>query len=209
MSNKLDNLHQIKKLIDGDHISQSKTSVSMIDPSDKTGEYPIGHEWTDEDGNTYIQKKGFKIMKTKIFSIREEENYSKLTNHSSSCPKCNKTELSAVDHRFINLRGHCLTCNIAHEHELLIEGEYEKYERSIMKMNAISWLEDAERDLNKLIEDIKTRNEKGISFIGDNGYIETWLESTPAQEVIDKLVLDFNEFKHNILKPFEDDRSIS
>lgn len=202
MSNsKTDNLKQIKKLLAGDHISQTKTSVSMVSPDPETGEYPVGHTWVDADGNEWVQKKGFKLMKSS--TTRATAKQKQDTLEKKSCPKCGKSPLGKVDEKFIRLRGHCLDCNVKYEHELLLSGKLEDYERDVMYNNAVAWLRQAENDLNALVDTIRKRNKDGLAFVDSSGYIEQWIENSSEEEVINTLVADFETFKQNILSSFK------
>jgi hypothetical protein len=63
MSTKLRNIDAIKKMLSGQHFTQTKTSVGYEKNNDQIKPREIGEEW-EEDGCTWVQEKGFKITQT-------------------------------------------------------------------------------------------------------------------------------------------------
>ena len=62
---KLNNIKAIRQMLDGQHRTQSKTSVGYQKNSDVQTR-KVGDVWTDANGDEWIQHDGFKIKTGKL-----------------------------------------------------------------------------------------------------------------------------------------------
>jgi predicted transposase YbfD/YdcC len=70
MSSKLRNIEDIRKMLDGNHKTQSRKTVSFSDVKMTTDTtHAVGETWTDENGVEWEQRNGFKIKKGKLIKI--------------------------------------------------------------------------------------------------------------------------------------------
>ena len=129
---KLQNIKWVKEMIAGNHRTQTKNTVTFGEKDIVKRE--VGEQWTDDDGNTWEQKKGYKVKLGKLSELREE------VNTFSKCPKevCTCTTPKRNDLKMKSIHGMCFDCVIDMEHQLRIEGTYKDYERKKVLENGKS-----------------------------------------------------------------------
>lgn len=181
---KLRNISAIRKMLDGTHRSQTKTSVSL-----NTSEAPIkrevGEKWVDETGKEWEQRQGYKISVTKALDLIAENRM------PAQCPKCsNPMTKKNLDEKMWNIHKICFDCVIDIEHQLRIEGKYNEYERQKIRENAMSWLRDAEKDVEDLVNAYRY-----ASFVNQDGSVEKWTGGLSAEEFEAKVRGEFDKFK--------------
>ncbi len=90
-----------------------------------------GERW-DEDGHTWVQRKGFK----------ERITANEASRMPWWCPKCSKSMNHRFDRKFFFLRGWCYNCNVDIEGQMRVDGTYAKFEKQVMRRNEVSFLKD-------------------------------------------------------------------
>jgi ribosomal protein L37AE/L43A len=191
MSTKLRNIDAIKKMLDGQHKSQSKKSIGYQKTVEKTTR-EVGETWVDVHGAEWVQKEGFKIKKGKLDEIRALIEARKMP---VKCPKCNAPMVKRLDKKFWVLEKHCFDCQVAFEHNLRIEGKYEAYEKERILKNAESWLKDAEQEAMEIVAAMRNP----VTYSDVEGNIETWSGGRSPDEIADKIAADFKKFKEDFI----------
>jgi hypothetical protein len=194
MSKSLRNISALRKMLDGTHKFQTKTTVSFSDvKTDTNDSRAVGEIWTDENGIEWEQRSGFRIQKGKLDSIRKQLSKSKMPAH---CPKCQQAMTKRLDAKFWALEKHCFDCQIAYEHEMRINGTFDQYEKQRILNNAESWLTEAEAEAQELIKIIDSE----LTFSDTEGALEKWNVDVNREEFIEKVKSDFENFKTNFIE---------
>jgi len=197
MSNKLRNIDAIKKMLDGNHKTQSRKTVSFSDVKMTTDTtHAVGDVWTDENGVEWEQRNGFKIKKGKLDELR---TLIAVNSMPKDCPKCGKEMRHRNDIKFWKLEKHCFDCQVAFEHELRIEGKYEEYQKQKVYENAMSWLKDAEQEAKDIIAAFRNP----LSFADVEGNFEKWSGGKTADEVAEQIEKEFELFKQNFIEKYK------
>ena len=193
MATKLRNIEAIKKMLDGTHRTQNKTTVGFSDAdkvANQNKKRAVGECWV-ENGDEWEQREGFKIKKGKMDEIRQL-----IANKMpSTCPKCNNSMTKRLDEKFWKLEKHCFDCQVDFEHNLHIEGKYEAYEKERILKNAEAWLKDAEQEAKEIIESFRNPE----NFTNVDGTTEQWNGAITAEEIADKIEKEFELFKENFI----------
>ena len=197
MSTKLRNIDAIKKMLDGQHKSQSKTSIGYQKTVENTTR-EVGETWVDENGAEWVQKEGFKIKKGKLDEIRALIEARKMP---VKCPKCNEPMVKRLDKKFWVLEKHCFDCQVAFEHNLRIEGKYEAYEKERILKNAEAWLKDAEQEAMEIVAAMRNP----VTYADVEGNIEKWSGGRSPDEIADKIEADFKKFKEDFINKLKQD----
>jgi len=192
MSNKLKNVKAVKEMIAGTHKSQTKTNVSFGETKEVIRR-EVGDQWTDDDGNIWEQRKGYKVKLGKLSKLRDE-----LTKFPN-CKKdiCTCTNPKRNDIKMKTIHGMCFDCVIQMEHQHKLDGTFEEYEREKIHANMKSWLGKAEIEKEALKTALKAR------FVNEDGSIEEWNDMS-WEQVEEKIDNEFRLFKNNYLKKWED-----
>lgn len=186
---KLRNISAIKKMLDGNHRSQTKTSVSL-NVKDATIKREVGERWIDENGKEWEQREGYKISVTKTLDLLAEHRM------PECCPNCNIVmSKKHLDERMWRIHKMCFDCVIEMEHQLRIEGKYNDYEKQKVKENALAWLRDAEKDVEDLVNAYKY-----ASFVNQDGTIEQWSGGLSPEEFENKVRGEFEKFKTDFIE---------
>lgn len=181
---KLRNIDAIKKMLDGTHRTQTKTSVSL-NTTDAPVRREVGERWVDETGKEWEQRQGYKISVTKALDVLAE------TRMPEHCPKCsNPMTKKNLDEKFWRIHKMCFDCVIDMEHQLRIEGKYDEYERQKIRENAMSWLRDAEKDVEDLVSAYRY-----ASFVNQDGSVEKWMGGLSPEDFEAKVRGEFSKFK--------------
>ena len=203
MSKKLQNIKAVQQMLDGTHKFQTKKTVGFADAKDaakKSEHHDIGDTWeeTDSFGITYIveQRDGFRIRKTKnsevLQSVREELR---------AFPNCRKDVCTCVgthplDQKMRGIHGMCFDCVIEMEHEMKKDGTFDEYARNKVRENALSWLRDAERD----VELLKQSYTQAMQFVTNaDGETESWAAKMSNEQFEETIQKQFDEFKQKFL----------
>ena len=191
MSKKLKNVKAVKEMIAGTHKSQTKTTIGFGETKSFV-KRTVGETWTDDEGNTWEQKKGYKVKLGKLSKLRDD-----LTKF----PKCDKdvctcTNPKRNDFKMRAIHGKCFDCVIDMEHQLRIEGKYEEYEHQKMLENGKAWLKQAKLEKEALKSAMRAR------FVNEDGSLEEW-EGMSWSELEEKIDNEFEIFKNNFIAKLE------
>jgi hypothetical protein len=187
MSKKLKNIKAVSEMLEGKHKTQTKKTV-VFDKKEVVRR-EVGETWVDDKGQQWEQRNGYKVKVGKLAKLREE---------LKSFPKCRKevctcTTPGSADLKMKAYHGMCLDCVTDMEHELKLNGEYEKYEKRKLLNNAEAWLKQAEIEKEVLKTTIKA------SFINEDGSTEEW-DGLSEEELIAKIDGGFEKFKENFIE---------
>ena len=195
MSNKLKNVKAVKEMLGGEHKTQTKKTVSFADKVIERRE--VGETWTDDKGQKWEQRNGYKVKVGKLSKLREE---------LKSFPNCNKETCTCIepgqaDLKMKAIHGMCLNCVVEMEHNLKMSGEYEEYERKKLLANAEAWLKQAELEKEVLKTTLKA------SFVNEDGSIEKWKEGMTEDELMEKIDKEFETFRENFIGKLKNEQS--
>ena len=190
---KLNNVKAINEMIRGEHRTQTRKSKGY---EKKSLERKIGDSWTDNKGQTWVQKNGYKIKVGRLNNIRKAMD-------TSLCPKCNK-KATNWDKQFIVKEGKCHDCIVKEETLMVCEGYvknkpiYEQWERKKIRKNVESFLKDAAKD----VEMLKARFTK-TEFINSDGTIDKWNLPQSVDAIETTIDKQFDKFKNKLLEQLE------
>lgn len=190
---KLNNVKAINEMIRGEHRTQTRKSKGY---EKKSLERKIGDSWTDNKGQTWVQKNGYKIKVGRLNNIRKAMD-------TSLCPKCNK-KATNWDKQFIVKEGKCHDCIVKEETLMVCEGYvknkpiYEQWERKKIRKNVESFLKDAAKD----VEMLKARFTK-TEFVNSDGTIDKWNLPQSVDAIETTIDKQFDKFKNKLLEQLE------
>ena len=192
---KLKNVKAVKEMLDGKHKTQTKKTISFADKVIERKE--VGETWTDDKGQKWEQRKGYKVKVGKLSELRTELR---------EFPNCNKETCTCIepgqaDLKMKAIHGMCLNCVIEMEHNLKMNGEYEEYERKKLLSNAEAWLKQAELEKEVLKTTLKA------SFVNEDGSVEEWAEGMTEEELVEKIDKDFETFRKNFIGKRKDEQT--
>lgn len=184
---KLKNVKAVKEMLEGNHKTQTKKTVSF--DTKEVVRREVGETWVDDNGQQWEQRNGYKVKVGKLAKLREE---------LKSFPNCRKdvctcTTPGSADLKMKAYHGMCLDCVTDMEHELKLKGEYNKYEKQKLLNNAEAWLKQAEIEKEVLKTTIKA------SFINEDGSTEEW-DGLSEDEIVTKIEEGFEKFKENFIE---------
>jgi hypothetical protein len=190
---KLNNIKAVKEMIAGNHRTQTKNTVAF-DAEKEFVKKEVGDQWTDNDGNIWEQKAGYKVKLGKLSELRSE------INTFSKCPKevCTCTIPKRNDLKMKTIHGMCFDCVIDMEHNLKMEGKYGEYERQKKLDNAKAWLKQAELEKESVKIALKTK------YINEDGSFEEW-GGVSWEEIEAKVDKEFQDFRENFIQKLETD----
>lgn len=188
---KLNNIKAVSEMIAGNHRTQTKNTVSFGENKEFV-KREVGDQWTDDEGNTWEQKKGYKVKLGKLSELRD--SMKSFPNCKEGCtshenPKRNDLKMQAI-------HGMCFDCVIDMEHQLKIEGKYDEYARNKKLENAKAWLKQAELEKETIKSALKTK------FINEDGSFEEW-GGTSWEETEAKIDKEFQDFRENFIQKLE------
>ena len=188
---KLNNVKAVKEMIAGTHRTQTKNTVSFGE-SKEFIKREVGDQWTDDDGNIWEQKKGYKVKLGKLSELRKElTTFPKCQKEVCTCTNPNRNDL-----KMKSIHGMCFDCVVDMENNLKIEGKYKEYERQKLLNNGKAWLTQAELEKEALKVALKTR------FINEDGSFEDW-DGMSWEELEDKIENEFRIFRENFIQELE------
>ena len=188
---KLKNIKAVKEMIAGNHRTQTKNTVGF-DEQKEFVKREVGEQWTDDDGNTWEQKKGYKVKLGKLSELRD--SLKDFPNCKEGCTShMNPTR---NDLRMKVIHGMCLDCVVEMEHSLKMEGKYEEYERSKILENAKAWLKQAELEKDTIKLAMQAR------FVNEDGSLEEW-DGMSWSEMEEKIDNEFRTFRENFIQKLE------
>ena len=190
---KLNNIKAVKEMLGGEHKTQTKKTISFTDKVFVKRE--VGETWSDDKGQTWEQRTGYKVKVGKLSKLREE---------LKAFPNCNKetcttTDPGQADLKMKAIHGMCLNCVTDMEYQLKLDGKYDEYERKKLLSNAEAWLKQAE------IEKEVLKSTLQASFVNEDGSIEEWGEGMTEEVLVEKIDKDFEKFRTNFIDKLKKD----
>lgn len=188
---KLNNIKAVKEMIAGNHRTQTKNTVGF-DEQKEFVKREVGEQWTDNDGNIWEQKKGYKVKLGKLSELRD--SLKDFPNCKEGCTSHMNPTRNDLKMKVIH--GMCLDCVIEMEHNLKMEGKYEEYERSKILENAKAWLKQAELEKDTIKLAMQAR------FVNEDGSLEEW-DGMSWSEMEEKIESEFRTFRENFIQKLE------
>ena len=190
---KLKNIKAVQEMLGGEHKTQTKKTVSF--DKKEVVRREVGDTWTDDKGQKWEQRNGYKVKVGKLSELREE--LKKFPNCKDGCESY--LDPGQADLKMKAIHGMCLNCVVEMEHELQLKGEYEEYERKKLLSNAEAWLKQAE------VEKEILKNTLKASFVNEDGSIEEWGEAISEEELVRKIDDGFDKFKENFINKLKNE----
>lgn len=198
MDIKINSLDDVKKLLAGEHETQQKVNVGY-EAENKLEKITrnVGDKWFDSDGNEWEQKEGYRVKLGKQW----QQELHQYLNSFPNCQKetCTCTMPKKLDQKMKMIHGMCFDCTISFEHNLRLQGKWEEYERQKIKENAMSWLKDAEKDKNVIVDELSR-----LEFTNDFGEIEKWDTRINKDELLKKIEKEFEQFRKDFIDQIEE-----
>ena len=188
---KLNNIKAVKEMIAGNHRTQTKNTVSFGEGKDFI-KREVGQQWLDDDGNTWEQKKGYKVKLGKLSELRADvQTFSNCSKETCTCltPSRNDLKMKVI-------HDMCFECVISMEHQLRIDGKYEEYEKNKVLENSKAWLKQAELEKETIKLAMKAR------FVNEDGSLEDW-DGGSWEEIESKIDNEFQMFRENFINKLE------
>lgn len=192
---KLKNIKAVREMLGGEHKTQTKKTVSFDNKEVVRRE--VGETWTDDKGQKWEQRKGYKVKVGKLSELREE--LKQFPNCKEGCESY--LDPGQADLKMKAIHGMCLNCVVEMEHELQLKGEYKEYERKKLLSNAEAWLKQAEVEKEILKKTLKS------SFVNEDGSIEEWAGGMTEEELIQKIDEGFDKFKNDFIDKLKNESS--
>ena len=192
---KLKNIKAVQAMLGGEHKTQTKKTVSFDKKEVLRRE--VGDTWTDDKGQKWEQRNGYKVKVGKLSELREE--LKKFPNCKDGCESY--LDPGQADLKMKAIHGMCLNCVVSMEHELQLKGEYEEYERKKLLNNAEAWLKQAEVEKEILKKALKA------SFVNEDGSIEEWGGEMTEEELIQKIDEGFEKFKTDFIDKLKNEQT--
>jgi hypothetical protein len=86
------------------------------------------------------------------------------------CPKCSKPMKHQLDKQMYGIHQMCLHCVTDMESWLKMNGEYEEYERNMIRKNAQYFVDNVTNGLDQFLDDIINE-----SYVTEDGTIQNWV----------------------------------
>jgi len=192
---KLKNIKAVQEMLGGEHKTQTKKTVSF--DKKEVVRREVGDTWTDDKGQKWEQRNGYKVKVGKLSELREE--LKKFPNCKDGCESY--LDPGQADLKMKAIHGMCLNCVVSMEHELQLKGEYEEYERKKLLSNAEAWLKQAEVEKEILKKALKA------SFVNEDGSIEEWGGEMTEEELIQKIDEGFEKFKTDFIDKLKNEQT--
>ncbi len=186
---KLKNIKAINEMLRGQHRSQTKATSGF---ENETNERVLGEVWTDNNGQKWVQKDGYKSKVSRFDKIRKIIN-------ADQCPECKK-KLTRFDKQFVKRENKCHDCIVKQETLMTCEGYlkgediYGKWEKAKIKENVESFLAEAEQEVD-LIKKTFTQME----YVNSDGKVEKWKLPESSEDINKKIDGRFESFKEELL----------
>jgi len=191
----LKNIKAVQEMLGGEHKTQTKKTVSF--DKKEVVRREVGETWTDDKGQKWEQRNGYKVKVGKLSKLREE--LKKFPNCKDGCESY--LDPGQADLKMKAIHGMCLNCVVEMEHKLKLNGEYDEYERKKMLANAEAWLKQAELEKEVLKTTLMA------SFVNEDGSIEKWKEGMTEDELVEKIDKEFETFRENFIGKLKNEQS--
>lgn len=193
---KIDSIQDVKKILAGTHEEQNKLQVGYIPSEEPKVTREIGDRWFDSDGNEWEQKNGYTMKLGKEW----QQELHKYLNEFPNCPKetCTCGTPKRLDDKMKKLHGMCFDCVVDMEHQIRLDGKWEEYEKEKVKLNALAWLKEAERDKNLIAEELSK-----VEFANSFGDSEKWSSGITKEQILQKIEDEFEQFRKDFIQKLE------
>jgi hypothetical protein len=193
---KIDSIKDVENLLKGTHESQNTIQVGFSGEVEEHITRKVGDKWKDADGNEWEQKEGYKIKLGKEW----QQELHQYLNSFQNCPKevCTCNMPKRLDEKMKTLHGMCFDCVVEMEHKIRLDGKWEEYEREKVKLNALAWLQEAEKDKNLIAEELSK-----VEFANSFGDSEKWSSGVTKEQILQKIEDEFEKFKTDFIQKLE------
>lgn len=106
-----------------------------------------------------------------VFKEYEEPIYIKVPKMPEKCPQCGKFSKHHLHIKFIRLRNKCFDCIVKDEHEIRLNGDWEKYEQWKVMENQLSYFKDVRDETEDYLRNGLKEEQQ---YIREDGHIEKW-----------------------------------
>ena len=136
-----------------------KTSIS-VGYTSGSAMRQIGDEWTDADGNKWVQKNGYQEKMSKLDDAR----------FPLFCPKCSNIMANRHDTKMYSRWGMCFKCVIKRDTDLKIKGKFKYFEKRSILVSYREMLRESEEAFLEYQSNLKPVTE----YVNEDGSTEKW-----------------------------------
>jgi hypothetical protein len=142
-----------------------------------------GDVW-EERGKKWTIKNGIKQTVTRFDAIKKKI-FTPIT-----CPSCNKPMIKGqLDKYMFSIHQKCSDCVLEYETKLKVKGEYQEYERNIIKQGVQYHIKEMENVLLELL-----MNQSGEQYVTEAGDIEEW----KGKSLDNQFIKDIQEYRQKL-----------
>lgn len=186
-----------RKLVDMVHTGEYDKNpvISTIGTDKKEIKREVGEEWTDDSGNIWVQKEGYKIKKSKntdrLAEVRKQAEIKKICKGE----KCEKKGIYGyTDKHLIKETGLCSSCLVEEEQLIKHNGDYETYVKYKLFCRAYKEGSEFIYKLDNAYNEAKQKYE----FVDGDGKVQTWKLERPIEEVKQEIKDDLEKAKEEL-----------
>lgn len=190
---KLQNIKAIREMLAGEHKTQNKVKMGY-------GDHKAGGDIIREEGDVWVEDgKQWTIKNGIKQSIRKGIKFSDLYDFSKCEESCNKNQynITEYDKKMSTIHNMCFDCVLKLETKMRLEGTWEEYENQKVKENAMSWLKEAEQEVEELKEAM-TKTE----FVNKDGDMEKWGLEKDKDTIIREIDEQWAKYKQSFYEQF-------
>jgi len=148
-----------------------------------------GDVW-EERGKKWTIKNGIKQTVTRFDNIKKKI-FTPIT-----CPNCNKPmSKGRIDKYMFSIHQKCSDCVFDYETKLKVRGEYQEYERNIIKQGVVYHIKEMENVLLELL-----MGQSGEQYVTEAGDIEEW----KGKSLDNQFVKDIQEYIQKLKDAIKD-----
>ena len=148
-----------------------------------------GDIW-EERGKKWTIKNGIKQTVTRFDNIKKKI-FTPIT-----CPNCNKPmSKGRIDKYMFSIHQKCSDCVFDYETKLKVRGEYQEYERNIIKQGVVYHIKEMENVLLELL-----MGQSGEQYVTEAGDIEEW----KGKSLNNQFVKDIQEYIQKLKDAIKD-----
>ena len=148
-----------------------------------------GDVW-EERGKKWTIKNGIKQTVTRFDNIKKKI-FTPIT-----CPNCNKPMSKGhIDKYMFSIHQKCSDCVFDYETKLKVRGEYQEYERNIIKQGVVYHIKEMENVLLELL-----MGQSGEQYVTEAGDIEEW----KGKSLDNQFVKDIQEYIQKLKDTIKD-----
>lgn len=173
-------LQRVRNIVTGKKDEKSKTSVGYSLGDVKYGE---GDVW-EENGKMWTIKNGLKCNLKKNIGVVTP----------LLCPKCFSPLKHSIDDKMYAIHGMCLHCVNEMESDLKMKGEYEEYEKNIIRKNIEYYVNTLDSGYEQFLEDIVSQ-----TYMNEDGTQQNWVGKGLDIEILRNQIKEkINKIKHTL-----------